>query len=72
MAGYKEKAFYSEAGEALKKIAEVCGSYPIPGGIPDEGGQGSGLPNLAVDISDHCMGVGLYDLKKSLPALRIL
>ena len=60
-AAYKEKVFYSKAGEALEQIIQRGGGCPIPGDIQGQAGPGSEQPDLAVDIPGHCWGVGLDD-----------
>ena len=35
-------------------------------------GPGSEQPDLAVDVPVHCKGIGLDDLQRALPTLRIL
>jgi len=43
-----------------------------PGDLQGEAGPSPGLPDLAEDVPVHCSGIGLDDLQRSLPTLRIL
>jgi len=70
LVGYKEKVFYSESGEALEQDVQRCGL--IPGDIHALAGPGSEQPDKAMDVSVRCRGVGLDDLQKFLPTIRIL
>ena len=54
-----EKSFYNMDGEAMGQVAQRGGGCPIPGDIQDQAGQGSEQPDLGVDVSVHCRGVGL-------------
>ena len=54
--------FYNKGGEALERVAQRCGGYPIPGDFQGETGLSPGQPDLAVHVPVHCRGVGLDDL----------
>jgi len=62
LVGYKVKFIYSEGSEALEQVAWRCGVSPILGNIQVQAGPGSEQPDLAVDVSVHCRGVGLDGL----------
>ena len=57
----KEKGFYSNSGEALKKDAQRGGGCPVPGDTHGQAGWGSEQPNRAVGPCS-LQGVGPDDL----------
>ena len=59
--------FYNEGGEAPAQAAQRGGRCPITGNIPGQVGQGSEQPDLVEDVPAHGRGVGLDDLRRSLP-----
>ena len=66
----KKKVFYTEGGEALEQVAQRGDGCPvIPGG---QSGRCSEQPDPAVGVPVHCRGVGLDNLQRSIPTLRIL
>ena len=69
---YKEEVFYSESDEALEQVFQRCSSSPVSGDIQGWAELGSEQPGQAVDIPVHCKGVGIDDLQRALPCLRIL
>jgi len=64
--------FYSEGAKTLKRLAQRGGRCPIPGDIQGQVGWGSEQHDLVEDVPDHCRGVGLDDLWRSLPTQSIL
>ena len=44
------------------RTRENGGGYPIPEDIQSQAGWGSEQPDIDVDVSVHCKGVGLDDL----------
>ena len=56
----------------MAKVAQRGGGCPIPGDTRGQAGWGSEQLDLAVDVPVDCRGVGLDDLKESLPTQMIL
>jgi len=50
--------FHSEGGDALGQVAQGGCGYPIPGGIQDQAGCGSGQPGLVVGDPARSREVG--------------
>ena len=48
-----EEAFYSEGGDTLEQVAPGGCGCPVPGGIQDQAGCGSGQPGLVVGNPAH-------------------
>ena len=53
----QEKVFHIEGGDALEQVAQGGCGCPIPGGIQDQAGCGSGQPGLVVGDPAHSRGV---------------
>ena len=53
------EVLYYESGEVLEQLPR---EQSIPGDFQGEAGSGPGQPDLAVNVSVHCRGVGLNDL----------
>ena len=67
----RKKDVYDKGGEAMEQIDCRCGWRLIPGDFQGEAVWRPEQPDLAVHVL-HSMGVGLDDLQRSLPTLRIL
>jgi len=61
---------YSLLREALEQVAQRGAGCPQR--HSNQSGQGSEQPDLTVGVPDHCRGVGLDDLHRSLPTQVIL
>ena len=53
----RRKFFHTEAGDALEQVAQGDCGCPIPGGIQDQAGCGSGQPGLLVGDPAHSRGI---------------
>ena len=57
------KTFFTvRGGETLEQVSQRGGTYPVPGNLQGQVGQGSEQPGLFEDVPSHCRGVGLDDL----------
>ena len=52
-----EKVFHAEGGDALEQVTQGGCGCPMPGGIQDQAGCGSGQPGLVIGEPAHSRGV---------------
>ena len=53
----RKKFFHSEGGDALNRLPKGGCGCPIPGGIQDQAGCGSGQPDVVISNPAHSRGV---------------